>query len=667
MSFSTRPFSLLASLAVVVGTVLVAACDNTEYVVVEKPEELRPIGESCVLDDECNGGRCVGGVCDDGLCSDNTECRETELCVFGECVPADQFACTGDQAPLAGISPLDVQFGEVALGNTGEAVITIENKGDCLLTVQEIFLSSTGSPGFSCDECDPTTFPQRLPPQRTLDVTVRFTPPAPGSAATQLFIRTDDATAGLEGLVTANLAASYSGVPVILIDPVQLNFGNVSVGTDRTHDVTVRNIGSGNAALTIEGIYVWGAPDFTIPPELDGIRPTSPLLLPPYDPNDPTTEVVIAVTLTPTQLANYEANLYIEAHYGDATAGQSFAVALTGSSLGPPQINVSPLSLTFQEDDGTAYAVGMVAFRQVTISNSGQSQLDVNLALSDPSGDFSLSPSFLPPIAPGGSILVSVFYNPSEPSDPANPHDPTTPVSAFLNITSNDDDPASDVLKVVNLTGWARGGTFDDVLKVEMEYENADNSWAGNDFRNVDLELLSPLGFSCTKPIPQYQPDGNGGYIVTSTEDPCEDWSGTTLEGTANWLAVGQYEEPERILLYGLGQDLSNGQTFTARIHYIEDCANIPTGILADVLGIGGSILLGLLGGAIGIPIAVPPDQISDLISENCWDRESSQTTVHVFINGQPVGDFSHRLENKGDYYDIVKIKREDGQFVLLP
>jgi len=643
------------------------ACDGQEYVVVERPEELRPIGESCVLDDECDGGRCVGGVCDDGLCENNNQCRETELCVYGECVPSDAFACTGDQAPLAGVSPLTIDFGEVALGNTGEATITIENKGDCLLTVQEIFLSSTGDPGFSCEPCDPTTFPQRLPPQRTLDVTVRFSPPAPGSAETVLYLRTDDATAGDEGLVQAQVSASYSGIPVILIDPLQHNFGNVAVGTSRTQDVTVRNVGSGNAVLTIEGIYVWGAPDFTIPAELDAVRPTSPLLLPPYDPNDPSTEIVVPITLTPTQLANYEANLYIEAHYGDATAGQNFAVALTGSSLGPPQIDVTPLSLTFQEDDGTAYAVGMVAFRQVTISNGGQSQLDVNLALSDPSGDFSLSPSFLPPIAPGGSILVSVFYNPSEPSDPASPHDPNTPVSAFLNITSNDDDPASDVLKVVNLTGWARGGTFDDVLKLEMEYENADNSWAGNDYRNVDLELLSPFGFSCTKPIPQYQPDGNGGFVVTGTEDPCEDWSGTGQEGTVNWLAVGQYEEPERVLLYGLGQDLANGQTFTARIHYMEDCANIPTGILSDLLGIGGSILLGLLGGAIGIPIAVPPDQISDLISENCWDRDSSMTTVHVFINGQPVGDFSHRLEGKGDYYDIVKIKREDGQFVILP
>jgi hypothetical protein len=41
----------------------------------------------------------------------------------------------------------------------------------------------------------------------------------------------------------------------------------------------------------------------------------------------------------------------------------------------------------------------------------------------------------------------------------------------------------------VALVGWARSAEQDQVLSVEMEFTNADNSWAGSDFRNVDLSI----------------------------------------------------------------------------------------------------------------------------------------------------------------------------------
>lgn len=676
---STLRLSLLTSLAALALSLplfaVVVGCDGTEFVVAEPEPEDRVIGDPCVVDDECETGRCVGGTCTDGLCQEDAECRSDELCVFGECIPADDFACQTDQRPLININPLNVEFGEVALGNVSEQVVTIENVGDCLLTLEGVGLESNAPSGFSCDPCDVSSYPQRVPPQRSVDVTVRYAPESTGEAISNLLIRSDDSTAGDEdGVIAVGLHATYSGVPQIVIDPPELFFGTVNQGTEVTETVTITNQGSGNAVLTIQGIYITGDDDFSIPTEFAAIEPPSPLLLPPYDPNNPDTIIEVPVTLRPTRLANFEAELKVQAHYGDPTAADRFSTSLTGTSLGPPQISVSTTELVYQQDDGTAYPVGTVAFRQVTISNSGQSPLNVNMNLSDDTGDFTVSPPFVPPVAPGGSVVVSVFFNPSEPSDSVNPHEPTTPTDAFLNITSNDDDPLEDVLKVVALRGWARGGVFDDVLKLEMTFQNAENSWAGSDYRDVDLELLSPTGFSCTKPVHQYSPDGSGGFIVTSTEDLCDDWNaydvdndGRPEEGSVNWIALGQYEEPERILLYGLGQDLAEGRTFTARVHYVEDCANIPSGILGDILGIGASVLLGALGGAVGVPIAVPPDQISDLITENCWDHESSNVTLAVFLNGEQVASPSHRLRDKGDFFDIVKLRRENGQFEILP
>jgi hypothetical protein len=120
------------------------------------------------------------------------------------------------------------------------------------------------------------------------------------------------------------------------------------------------------------------------------------------------------------------------------------------------------------------------------------------------------------------------------------------------------------------------------------------------------------------------------------------------------------------VVLFGLGQDLANGQTFTARVHFTEDCSNMPTGVLGDVLGIGVSALFAVLGGEIGVPIAVPPDQISNLITQNCWDHSSSLVTLHVSINGQEIAAPQQRIQHKGDHIDIVRLRRTDGRFEIV-
>jgi hypothetical protein len=659
----------LGALTVVCAALLTlgfsTGCDESGYIVVERDPDKRQIGDACVLSGDCESGRCIGGVCEDTGCQSDDECLSNELCVFGECVPSDEFACNPGERPLLQVTPLDIEFGEVALDNTAEETVTLSNLGDCLLTLSGVGLESNGDPGFSCDLCDPSEFPQRIPPGRNLDVTVSFSPPGAGEAINRLLIRSDDETAGPEGLVAVGLHASYSGVPVLTVDPVELAFGYVPQNSSDTQTVRITNQGSGNAVLTLDGLFINNFVNFTISDEYATVSPTDPILLAPYDANDPATTLEIDVTFTPDALLDYASTLNIRAHAGDASGAVTATVELTGSAKGPPQITVDPLELVFQEADGSAIPVGGVTFEQVTITNSGQSDLAVELSLFDPSGDFSVSPPFLAPLPPGGAVPVTIFYNPSEPSDAVNPHDPQTPINASLNVTSNDTDPASDVLKTVALRGWARGGVFDDVLKLEMTYENADNSWAGNDFRDVDLELTSEIGFSCAKPIHQYGSCGPDCYEVISTTDLCQQWTDYGQLGTASWVALGQYEEPERVLLFGLGQDLANGQTFTARAHYIEDCANIPTGILGSILGIGGSILLGALGGAVGVPVAVDPNTISDLVTENCWDHESSLVTLHVYVNGDEVASPQYRLRDKGDCAELVKIRRENGQFIV--
>jgi hypothetical protein len=386
--------------------------------------------------------------------------------------------------------------------------------------------------------------------------------------------------------------------------------------------------------------------------------------LPPYNGQDASTWADVPITFAPTRYANHESKLTVRARAGQGTELVNVSARLSGSSLGPPTIVVTPTELEFKTDRGEPLQVGTLAFRQVTISNNGQSELTLNLGIDDTLGDYSLSPSYLAPIAPGGRAVLGVYYTPTGPSDLAHPAAPVRSADAYLRIGSND---TAHTLNTVTLKGWAKTGVSDDTLKVEMTFENSASSWSGNDFRDVDLELESPLGFACRKPYVQYAQQADGNFVAVSTRDFCGEWSGTNMEGRVSWIPGGQFEEPERVILFGLGPDLAEGGEFVARAHYKEDCANIPTGLLADILGIGTSALFGIIGIAAGVPVPIDPGQVSNLISENCWEKKSTTATVKVYVSNVEKAAAQVTLGRKGDFADVIKIRREQGEFKVLP
>ncbi|HEY4221440.1 MAG TPA: choice-of-anchor D domain-containing protein, partial [Myxococcota bacterium] len=657
-----------------------AACGDTQFITVHDQDPKRPVGQACEVDASCSSGRCIEGICKDDGCTSDADCRDSELCVFDSCQPEGSFACQPDQAPIINVGPsLSLDYGDVALGQSVDQIVTVKNTGDCLLTLSGVDLGQGGSPDFACTPCDAGHYPQRIPPQQELDITVTYAPTTPGDASGSLLIHGDDTTAGDAGLVTVDLHADYDGIPALVIEPTALDFGYVpfTAGGQQgsvTESVTITNRGTGNAALVIDRLFIDHGVNFTLDPAFDAYSPDTPLTIAPYDPNDASTTVTVAITFTPDSNDDFADRLIVRDDQDNTVP-----VDLTGSSKGPPEISVTTADLTYKcgvdgpipadpncDSNNLAYAVGIVTARQFTISNNtGQSPLTVNLSFGGDADDFTVSPTFIPPIPPGGQELVSIFYAPSSPSDLGSPFNPTHAVDAVLNITSNDTDPGTDVLKTVALHGFAKGGQNDQLLKLEMNYENADNSWAGNDFRDVDLELENPHGLSCKKPLIPMVSDGNGGSTpdFLHEHDFCDEWNTAGEDGHSSWVALGAYEEPERIVVSNLGPTTDEGGIFTARVYYMEDCANIPTGLLADLLGIGGSILLGVLGAGIGVPVAVPPDQISNLIANNCFDHSGSTVTLHITLDGTDVADPQHRLEHKGDVFEMAHLKRTSGQF----
>jgi hypothetical protein len=679
MTRSLAPVALVATLAVLGG------CRDTEFVSVgPPPPETRPTGESCTVDSECDSGRCIGGVCVDTGCETDEDCRDDEICIVlgnvGNCEPRADFECAGDTRPLLSISTRELTFEQVSLGDSADLVVTVENLGSCLLNIAAIGLAENSSPDFDCSPCSVAS--RSIPPNRSLDVTVTYTPTRPGEANGELQLRSDDTSAGPDGVVTVDLHAIYDGIPSLVVDPLELNYGFLPFtaggsggASTRTETVTITNRGTGSAALAIENIFLDRGTVFSITAvrqgddllDVDAIANDNPILVPPFSADNPLATVEVDVMFQPDSNRAFEDGLIIRT--AGLSSDQRVVVALTGSALGPPQIEVNVTELVYGEPGTDALPIGSVEFKQVTVTNRGQSELIITPTIAGGSfaAEYSVMPSFVPPIAPGGAILLSVFYNPSQPSDPGNAFSPTRAAEAALNITSNDTEPGSDVLKVVALRGFARSGVQDQILKIEMEFENADNSWAGNDFRNVDLILESTDGaVTCTKP--QYLDLNRNGTFGEPGEynDFCADWSEATTYGEASWLATGQFEEPEKIVVRGLGPTGANGEEFDIKVTYVEDCANIPSGLLADVLGIGGSILLGALGGAIGVPIAVDPGSISDTIANNCFDHASSQTTTRISLDGTVVASPTVRLGEKGETKTVARLKRVNGAFCSL-
>ena len=670
--------TLRHGLLFVVFAIAAAACSDTQFIGVQPdPDPVRPVGDVCNVDSQCETGRCIGGTCVDGDCGNDDDCREGEICVFGNCENADEFACQTDQRPVLTVSPTSLSFEQVAIGDSQEQVVEVGNIGDCLLTLQVISFSSNTNPDFACSPCSAEFFPQRIPPGRTLDVAVSYTPTRPGAAAGELLIRSDDITAGDDGLFSVDLAADYDGIPALVVTPLELSFGYVPVNSSRTETIKITNQGTGAAALPLERLLMDNGLRFTIVGVRQGGEPLTasaididnPVLIPPFTADNLMATVEVDVAFAPTTNADFTDKLIVRP--GGISADQRANVALSGSSKGPPQIVVDTTALEYGTVGSGALLLGTVDFKTVTIRNNGESELVIEPRMGGgvASADFTVSPSFLAPIPPQGAVVISIFYNPSTPSDPANTFTPGRPIEAALNITSNDTDPTSDVLKSIPLKGWARSGVQDQVLVVEMEFENADNSWAGSDFRNVDLSLTNRDNvLTCAKPaFLSVGPSGQGVF-----QDGCQEWNdfsatpGNAL-GQTSWLGFQPFEEPERVVVRGLGPNGANGQLFDIKLHYIEDCANIPSGLLSDILGIGSSVLLGLLGGAVGVPVAVPPAQISETIANNCFDRASTQVITRISLNGQVVATPQKRLNTKGEAPTLVAtLKRVNGAFCSM-
>ena len=110
-------------------------------------------------------------------CSEDSDCPDGFICVQAECVPIDEFDCTGDTQPhVFLVEPSVVDFGNVIVGESAVQTVTVVNDSECNLNLDAAGFSSDTAPGFSCEPCDIGSYPQTIAPRRSFEIQTSYAP-----------------------------------------------------------------------------------------------------------------------------------------------------------------------------------------------------------------------------------------------------------------------------------------------------------------------------------------------------------------------------------------------------------------------------------------------------------------------------------------------------------
>ncbi len=201
--------------------------------------------------------------------------------------------------------------------------------------------------------------------------------------------------AGLTGCLADLTVGDAEGAtgPAIQVDPLELQFGSLSVGTTATDQVVITNVGT--ATLDVHGLAIEGPQEFAV----DASATT---LLEP--------EAVAAVDVSYTFATSGAASATLHVMSNDPQQADVQVTLLAGGLTS--SIQLDPAEFTF--DDVEA---GCPQSREITIRNVGQDQVALYDVVYAPTSD-ELSASWLfdpgTILAPQGEQTVTVTYTPQD-------------------------------------------------------------------------------------------------------------------------------------------------------------------------------------------------------------------------------------------------------------
>ena len=544
-------------------------------------------------------------------CEADIECNDGFICEEGACVPKNNVSCASVEGGAAILQPGPpvVDFGRVGPATSFKG-LSLRNIGNCTLTIFEASFSTGDSNMFECPRCSDGRFPIELFPLRDDELEIAFTPNGVGIFESELHLLSDD---GEYHEIRVPVRAKFDGVPDGKAFPEAIDFGYVQVGRRASRIIQVSNHGTGAAPLLISDVRTQptGTTAFSVDTMLDEPHELEPKVV------DPSAVFDIEVTYHPREVGRHNGEVLI---LTNQIRNGTLRIPVTGTSEAPPKVSIAPERIEFGP-----IPLGRTNVHEVTIVNEGGSPLRVShrWGATGFTTDLSASPALVPSIQPGQHTTIEVFATATTIGE----------IAGLLIFETNDPRKPSITVPVSALGQDVVGS---EVVKIEMSFDNGESGFFGDDYRNVDMTLENPFGQICNKQ--NANPMSWGAF------------------GDPSWFAFGAGEEPERIIL----PNAQNDGTYRVIVQYIEDCASVPTRIVASLLGISVDALLGYLSGG---SIMLDGDSIADAIQSLCLDHEGTTATVTVYVNGTVVQERSVGLGSKGDTVYALDLIRQGGVF----
>jgi|AntDeeMinimDraft_6_1070357.scaffolds.fasta_scaffold00880_3 PGF-pre-PGF domain-containing protein len=192
-----------------------------------------------------------------------------------------------------------IEFGEIGTGNESTETVRIANYGTEPLDVDGVSVTGANSSAFAVNDV-----PTSVSAGGVDSLNVTFSPEASGNYTATLGVDSNDPAGTARSGLTGSAVA-----PTIDADPLNVDFGNVTLGQTESYNITVRNLHTSKSALDVRSTRIGGRD-----PAHFGITEASdaPFSLSPGESRD------IQVTFTPQSEGTKEAQLQILSNAGNA-------------------------------------------------------------------------------------------------------------------------------------------------------------------------------------------------------------------------------------------------------------------------------------------------------------------------------------------------------------
>jgi hypothetical protein len=318
----------------------------------------------------------------------------------------------------ATIDPPAIDFGDVLIPGSELGVVSIENTGNHVLAIEELWIS------------EPEIFvvvqrpPDRLEPGAAATIGIEFTPPREGTFTGALEITTDDPTGVHAVSLTGRGVVAPPPPPscALSVTPSSLSFAGVQVGASMEQVATLAN-GSG-AECVITGLTITGAgaSEFALLDPNPGVLAAG-------------ASAPIRISFTRTDPTERPAMLEVTSN--DPATPLHQVPLVTGDTR--PGLCVMPASIHFAATSGSAR-------RDVTLTACGDRDVSIealDFTIADPEIVLVAPPALPFSIPMGASQVVTIEHAPSDQTDDhailtVRSDDPLVP-TAIVDITGSAD------------------------------------------------------------------------------------------------------------------------------------------------------------------------------------------------------------------------------------